>query len=94
MTCAAINEALPTMQPGERLIYHVGSLMYDRIRGPAFGTVHGAAQAAWEAHTRGEVTLVQHKVGPNVYEYIAIKRPAPKVAAKVDGKVARKRAHA
>lgn len=74
ITCAALNEMLPTMPVGARLIYHIGSLMYDRLRGPTFGVVHGAAQAAWDAYERGEVTLVQRKIAPLVYEYILIRR--------------------
>jgi hypothetical protein len=79
MTCAAINALLPTMLPGEALIYHVGSLMHDRVRGLEFGRVHGAAQAAWDAYERGEVTLVQRRIAPLKFEYIAIRRDAARV---------------
>lgn len=94
LTHASLNELLPKMAPGQAVIYHVGSLMHDRLRGPHFATVHGVALAAWDAHERGEVTLVQHKIGPLEYEYIAVRKATPRNAAKVDGKVAGQSAHA
>ena len=96
LTAAAINELIPTMEVGQAIVYHVGSLMHDRLRGPAFQTVHGAAQAAWDAYERGEVTLVQRKLAPLTFEYIAIKRPsAAKVLGRQDGRdqPARRAAH-
>lgn len=92
LTHASVNELIAKMEPGQMLIYHVGSLMHDRLRGLHFQTVHGVALAAYEAYERGEVTLVQHKIAPLTFEYIAIK--APRNAAKVDAKVAGQRAHA
>lgn len=74
LTYASIKELLPKMAKGQMLIYHIGSLMHDRLRGPMFQTVHGVALAAYEAYQAGEVTLVQHKVAPLQFEYIAIKR--------------------
>lgn len=74
LTYASINELLPKMEKGDSLIYHIGSLMHDRLRGPMFQTVHGIALAAYQAYERGEVYLVQHKIAPLQYEYIVIKR--------------------
>jgi hypothetical protein len=74
LTYAALNELLPTMVKGQALVYHVGSLMLDRLRGPMYATVHGVALAAYQAYERGEVTLVQRKLAPLQYEYIAIRR--------------------
>lgn len=74
LTATSVTEMLSRMAPGQILIYHVGTLMYDRIRGLEFGRVHGAAQAAWNAYVRGEVTLVQRKLAPLKYEYIAIRK--------------------
>lgn len=93
LTYASLNELLPKLSEGQLLIYHVGSLMFDRLRGPMFQTVHGVALAAYQAYERGEVTLVQHKIAPLTYEYIAVKK-GPRNAAKVDGKVAGQPAHA
>lgn len=72
-TFATLNDLLPAMEKGQRLVYHVGSLMFDRLRGPMYATVHGVALAAYQAYERGEVTLVQRKIAPLQYEYIAIR---------------------
>lgn len=74
LTYAKVNELIPAMEKGQALIYHYGSLMHDRKIGPMFATVHGCALAAFEAYQRGEVTLVQHKVAPLQFEYLAIRR--------------------
>lgn len=75
LTCASVNELLPKLTVGQALVYHVGSLMHDRVVGPKFATVHGVATAVYDAFERGEVTLVQRKLKqPFTYEYIAIKR--------------------
>ena len=74
LTYASLNELLPKMEKGQALIYHLGSLMHDRLRGPMFQTVHGVALAAWEAYERGEVYLVQRKLSALQFEYIAIRK--------------------
>lgn len=74
LTHATVAAFLEHADPGEALIYHVGSLMHDRLLGLHFQTVHGVALAAYQAYERGEVHLVQHKIGPLDHEYIAIKR--------------------
>lgn len=68
------TDQLVNAQPGQAIIYHTGSLMYDRLRGPMFQTVHGTALAAWEAYEAGLVILTQHKIAPLRYDYLAIKR--------------------
>lgn len=75
-TAAALAELIPQMSPGQSVVYHTGSLMFDKLRGAHFQTVFGVAKIAWDAYEKGEVTLVQHKLAPLVYEYIAIKRKA------------------
>lgn len=85
LTYSAMNELLPALEPRQKMVYHVGSLMHDRVRGQHFATVHGVALAAWEAYERGEVILTQRKLtDPYTYEYIAIKRT--RNAAGVGGK--------
>lgn len=74
LTHASVKELVPKMTKGQMLIYHVGSLMHDRLRGALFQTVHGVALAIYEAYEAGEVTLVQRKVGSCQFEYIAIRR--------------------
>lgn len=82
-TFASFNDLVPRMTVGQKIIYHVGSLMYDRLRGPSFQTAHGCALAAYQAYERGEVTLVQRKIGLFTFEYIAIKlaKKSPRNAA-------------
>lgn len=85
LTTASLKDLIPKMAPGQALIYHVGSLMFDRTQpGPYSRLVDEIATAAWDAHQRGEVTLVQHKIGLNKFEYVAVKK-APRNAAKVLG---------
>lgn len=81
MTYIGMNEWIANMLPGHKLVYHVGSLMHDRQSGLHFQTVHGVALAASEAYDRGEVTLVQRKLAPLKFEYIAIKK-APVLGGK------------
>lgn len=80
-TSTMVKDVLATMAPGQEFIYHTGSLMYDRsnIKNPAWMTIHEAAKLLWEAYERGEVTLLQRKIGTLRHEYICIKRtPRPK----------------
>lgn len=71
---ASAERLLLKLVPGQALVYHVGYLPRDRERGPFFQQIHGLGTAMYNAHERGEVTLVQHKLKPFQYEYIAIKR--------------------
>lgn len=87
VTAKGVTDALKMLKPGQRVVYHTGSLMFDRQRGLEFGRVHGAAKAAWDAYTAGLVTLVQRKLAPLKYEYIAIRRNATKVKPKHREKV-------
>ena len=65
---------LATAQKGDPVVYHRGSLMFDRLRGPNFQNVHAIATAAWEAFMAGRCTLVQHRISPLEFDYIAIKK--------------------
>lgn len=73
-------DRLVRARPGDRWVYHIGSLMYDRQEGPECKAVHAQAKAAWEAYTVGLVTLVQRKTAPLEFQYIAIKRHPADVA--------------
>ena len=65
--------AVRAAHKGERIVYHVGSLMYDRLVGPEFQAIHATAVAAMELSTEGKCLLMQRKVGPLTYEYMAQK---------------------
>lgn len=67
------EQSLAAAKPGETLIYHVGSLMYDRIQGLDFLAVAAVARAARTAYERGDCTLVQRRLGTNRFAYMAIK---------------------
>lgn len=58
---------------GEHITYHTGDLMFNRVRGSQLDVT---ASAAWDAHLAGDCLLVQKRIGPNVWEYIAIRTPA------------------
>ncbi len=81
LTYDTVTDALQRLKPGRALLYHTGSLMHDRKEGPAYHEVHGAAHAAYVAYTRGEVTLIQRKLKPLVFEYLAVRMAPPKKAA-------------
>jgi len=74
-----VADVIATLKPGQRHIYHVGSLMYDRKRPVAnHQIVQAMAKVVWEAYENGTVTLVQHRLGHLRFEYILIKRaPEP-----------------
>lgn len=57
---------------GERITYHIGDLMFDRTPG---SQLDATASAAWDAHLAGDCLLVQKRIGPNTWEYIAIRTP-------------------
>jgi hypothetical protein len=78
--------ALDRVRPGEKIIYHTGSLAYDRQ--VAFGEhsqrIDGDADAAMASYRAGKVSLLQKRTGRvitetefgKVYEfqYIAVKQ--------------------
>src|SRR5437868_8218006 len=88
MTRTQLIERIETLKPGEHVIYHLGSLMYDRATGANFAAVHATACAAWDALEEGKVALAQrlvsagvwengHLVRPSVFEYRLVKLTPP-----------------
>ena len=81
--CAWVAQAVP----GDRLEYHRGFLVLDIF--PVFSGLSDAARAelsrlgsrAFWAAELGLVHLVQERVGPDQFAYIAVARPKPKAAA-------------
>ena len=80
--CAWIAQAMP----GDRLEYHRGFLVLDTF--PTFSHLQDtqrtelaklASRAFWAAE-QGLVHLVQERVGPDRFAYIAIARPKPNAA--------------
>lgn len=81
--CAWVAQAMP----GDRIEYHRGYLALDTFAGISkLGQNERvdlsllAGRAFWAAE-QGLVHLVQERVGPDQFAYIAIARPKPKAAA-------------
>ena len=75
MTRMSFLADLSTAKAGDKIVYHTGLLMMDRMFGPTFQNVHAIATAALEAWDENRVHLVQKRIAPGVCTYIAIKRP-------------------
>ena len=81
--CAWVGQALP----GDRLEYHRGFLGIDvtpvisTLPEPERRQLADLGQAALGAFEKGLVHLVQERVGPDRFAYIAVARPRPKTAA-------------
>ena len=80
--CAWVGQAVP----GDRLEYHRGFLGIDAMRGistlpePERRRVAGLAAAAFRAFEAGFVHLVQARLGPDRFAYLAVARPRPATA--------------
>lgn len=80
--CAWIAQA----GPGDVLEYHRGALAIDRL--PVMSKlpraecdrVDALAARAWTAAEQRLVHLVQHRLGPDRFSYLAIARPKPRDA--------------
>ena len=77
LTRQELEDRLDGMVPGEKLRYHTGSLMHDRVRGFDFGKVNNVAHAAFVAYEAGKVHLTQRYLAPLTYDYFIVKKPAP-----------------
>ena len=74
-------------EPGETLVYHRGFLAVDatsvisKLPAEQQRTLRLVASAALRAAEQGLVHLVQARIGPDQFAYIAVARPKPKAAA-------------
>lgn len=81
--CAWVAQALP----GDRLEYHRGFLVLDTfalftgLSDKERAELRNLADRAFWAAEQGLVHLVQERVGPDQFAYIAVARPKPKSAA-------------
>lgn len=70
-------------EPGARLEYHCGFLGIDitpaisLLPEPERCQLADLAEAAFSAFEKGLVHLVQERVGPNQFAYVAVARPRP-----------------
>lgn len=71
---------LQNAREGDRLIYHVGNLMADRvvlIEHPTWvetrfiEPLNEVAAEVWQAYEQGLVTLSQKRIGENLFQYVA-----------------------
>ena len=73
--------------PGETLVYHRGFLAVDatsvisKLPAEQQRTLRLVASAALRAAEQGLVHLVQARIGPDQFAYIAVASPKPKAAA-------------
>lgn len=67
---------LANAEPGKVYIYHVGFLMRDRGGGEDGEppVPHKMGDIAWKAYKAGEVTLLQKRLKPGQFLYLALKR--------------------
>lgn len=79
--------------PGETIVYHIGSIMRDRATGAHFPEVHSTACAAWEMMEAGKVVLLQRRIEPGLYEYRAKKLAPPFVPVEWFGPYAAEKQH-
>ncbi len=81
--CAWVAQALP----GDRLEYHRGFLVLDtfplfsRLDDKARDALRKLANRTFHAAEQGLVHLVQERVGPDCFAYIAVARSKPKTAS-------------
>ncbi len=64
-------ETLRTALPREILVYHVGWLSRDRENNPQ---LHELANEVAKQEQRGWMDVLQRRLGPNLFEYRAVKR--------------------
>lgn len=62
-----------TAKPGAQYIYYTGHLARDTGPGGYAGWAAPTANEAWQAYEDLKVHLVQRKLKPGIYQYIAIR---------------------
>lgn len=77
ITRTELEDQLRVMKPGEKLRYHTGSLMRDRICGAELGKINNVAHAAFAACEAGIVDLGQTHIAESCSDYYVIKRRPP-----------------
>ena len=75
-----IHEFVETSQPYDAYVYYTGFIAKDRedkSKPELARYVQQVARAAMEMSDKGKIFLVQRKLRPMQYEYIAIRRKPP-----------------
>jgi hypothetical protein len=78
ITAPELVNWLGSASPGERIVYARGFLVVavhtaDLNRHPDAPALWAVQEAAWKAHQRCMVHLVQRRLGPAEFEYLAVK---------------------
>lgn len=79
-----LTKWIATSHKGDRFVYHLGNLIHDREFRVTLAATGGfanirvipldkMANAAVEAYKGGYVVLAQHRLGKDVFEYLAIR---------------------
>ena len=82
---AGIAAWIACAEPGDELVYHRGFLAVDtasvisKLSDERRQVLRRVADAALRAEKQGLVHLVQSRLGPDQFAYIAIARPKPKL---------------
>lgn len=72
LTPDTFGKRISHARKGDRVVYHTGLLMYDRLFGHPGAELDAIALAAWRMYEAGAVTLVQRKISDGNYEYMAV----------------------
>ena len=65
---------LAAAQPGEEIVYHTGSLMFDRQRTDEIGTkLDALADCVFAAHKHGDAIVFQRAIEPGKFNYLVRK---------------------
>ena len=72
MTTTEFDRWLRLAVPGDRVVYHTGLLMKDRLEDEELDLL--AVRVWWEGRRGGLVELVQRRIGAGQCEYVAVKR--------------------
>jgi hypothetical protein len=79
LTVTEFQEWMAAAQPGERIAYARGLLAASihaafLAEHPDAQTLSALQEATWRAHAKGRVYLVQRRLKPGRYEYLAERR--------------------
>lgn len=79
-----LSDWIASSHKGDRFVYHTGNLLHDRRFRVALAATGGStvvevkplreiAEAATDAYQQGYVVLAQHRIGEDLFEYLAIR---------------------
>jgi len=78
---AAVHDWRDKADIGDRLIYYVGDLAFDRTMDQELSSM---ADYVWTLRREGKVTLTQQRVGPNRFRYGAVAGQFPRARVRLE----------